>query len=475
MSASLAVGGTYALFTSESKVNVAITSGKVEVVAYAENLDLYSPTSIGLDGVIVDATDAATTDTFKNGGTATIDGNTLTLDRLTPGDKATFDLVVENNSNVAIQYRVKLACEGSLFLFAALDFTVGGEDFSRVRSYISAWSSLAAEEDPATVAVEIALPMDSGNEYQTLSTSIVYTVEAVQGNAATTNESTKDYVSIATTTEELSEAFAASEAGGTVVLPSGSIVLPAAVVAEGVTIQGNGAENTTLVTSSTGYTVSNDNVTISDVTIDGTAASGQGYGGGAIVLKGDGSTISNAVISGGGRSTYGASVYIGLSAGETAYVENTTISGGFRGIFLGSQSGSVVVDGCDIDAVYPISVDGGGEFTVTVKNSRLHGWTSYSEIASASFENTEFSMGNSGYDFLRPYADTTFTNCTFDEDFTIGAGAAVTITLNDCYKNGVLITADNYSTLDVFDMTGDDGTYLLQCTVYINGVQVTLS
>ena len=30
MSASLVVGGTYALFTSESKVNVAVTSGKVK-------------------------------------------------------------------------------------------------------------------------------------------------------------------------------------------------------------------------------------------------------------------------------------------------------------------------------------------------------------------------------------------------------------------------------------------------------------
>ena len=39
---SLMIGATFALFTSESKVNVAVSSGKVSVVANAENLELYS-------------------------------------------------------------------------------------------------------------------------------------------------------------------------------------------------------------------------------------------------------------------------------------------------------------------------------------------------------------------------------------------------------------------------------------------------
>ena len=38
MSTSLLVGGTYALFTSESEVDIAVTSGKVEVTATAQNL-----------------------------------------------------------------------------------------------------------------------------------------------------------------------------------------------------------------------------------------------------------------------------------------------------------------------------------------------------------------------------------------------------------------------------------------------------
>lgn len=41
---SLIAGSTFALFTSESSVNIAVTAGNVEVVATIdENLELYSP------------------------------------------------------------------------------------------------------------------------------------------------------------------------------------------------------------------------------------------------------------------------------------------------------------------------------------------------------------------------------------------------------------------------------------------------
>ena len=39
---SLITGSTFALFTSESKVNVAVSSGKVEMVANIENLQTWS-------------------------------------------------------------------------------------------------------------------------------------------------------------------------------------------------------------------------------------------------------------------------------------------------------------------------------------------------------------------------------------------------------------------------------------------------
>ena len=102
---SVIAGATFALFTSESGVNVAINSGKVEVLAHAENLELYSPTCINTDGTVDNDTNAATKTTFKNGGTATITDGNVVLDRMTPGDKVTFEIVVENNSNVTIQFQ----------------------------------------------------------------------------------------------------------------------------------------------------------------------------------------------------------------------------------------------------------------------------------------------------------------------------------------------------------------------------------
>ena len=77
LSASIAVGGTYALFTSESTVNVAITSGKVEVVATIPESDFATYSVVpAANGTIVDENGGKyeyvqqAAGTFKNGGTA---------------------------------------------------------------------------------------------------------------------------------------------------------------------------------------------------------------------------------------------------------------------------------------------------------------------------------------------------------------------------------------------------------------------
>ena len=92
---SLIAGSTFALFTSTDEVNVAITAGKVEVVATIDGLQTYS---------MENATDV--NGTFANGGTASFtDTKALVLDKVTPGDKATFVVKITNNSNVATSYR----------------------------------------------------------------------------------------------------------------------------------------------------------------------------------------------------------------------------------------------------------------------------------------------------------------------------------------------------------------------------------
>ncbi len=187
MCASLAVGGTFALFTSESKVNVTVSSGKVKVVANANNLTLHSPTSIGRDGVVVDDTNAASATAFKNGGTASItDGNVVELYKMTPGDSASFDIVVTNESSVTVQYQTKLEMLDGIDLFSGLRIKLKkGENseyaYDGMTAY-SQWATLTEQGEVETTKVTIELPADAGNQYQDLTCKLAFTVNAVQGN-----------------------------------------------------------------------------------------------------------------------------------------------------------------------------------------------------------------------------------------------------------------------------------------------------
>ena len=137
MSASLAVGGTFALFTSESEVNIAVTSGTVDVIANvnAHALKTYSMEKVQEAGK------------FENGGTAEFNAESqLELSLMTPGDKAEFTVDIANNSNVAIQYKV-------------------------------------------TFDVSVELPESVNNDYQSKgNTTVSVKVEAVQGNVQFVDE-----------------------------------------------------------------------------------------------------------------------------------------------------------------------------------------------------------------------------------------------------------------------------------------------
>ena len=198
---SLIAGSTFALFTSNSEVNIAVTSGKVNLIATIDedSMQLYSATP-DVNGTLVDENGATYSylnvtenQAFTNGGTAAINGNALTLETVTPGDKVTFKINLTNNSNIPVQYRVKVACTYGTELFYGLVFGIDGTDFSKVISYTSAWNALEAEEqitDPVEVSVE--LPISAGNRYQDKTCKIVYTVEAVQGNASVTDDSNQE-------------------------------------------------------------------------------------------------------------------------------------------------------------------------------------------------------------------------------------------------------------------------------------------
>ena len=170
---SMIAGSTFALFTSESKVNVAVSSATVNVEAVASGLQVGSTLGDPL-------------------GTATlVDGNAITITNFVPGDYVTFTLTVTNYSTVAVNYR-------ALINVLADDGLLDGLVISYNEAFASHWDVLAAttEEDGTTVktvTVRIELPETAGNKYQDKSCKLSYVVEAVQGNYVAYVESADDF------------------------------------------------------------------------------------------------------------------------------------------------------------------------------------------------------------------------------------------------------------------------------------------
>ena len=199
-------GATYALFTSESKVNIAVTSGKVEVEAGITDLKLYS-FNVEQNGF------------FENGGTAVYENGVLTLENLTPGDKVEFNIYVKNNSNIDVKYRTKWAVEGELgeALEAYIVTDAGDEALANVGWKV--WKASALEKQQV-IKVKVELPVQVGNEYQEKAANISFVVEAIQANGVVSNYATP---------YTIDDVLAMAEEGAEIELASGyyeSIVVP---------------------------------------------------------------------------------------------------------------------------------------------------------------------------------------------------------------------------------------------------------
>ena len=473
---SLIAGATFAIFTSESKVNIAVTSGTVKVTAEVTGLTLYSPTTLNADGSVAEMENAATEETFKNGGTAAMNDGKLVVTKMTPGDKVTAELTVTNNSNVSVLYRygyTLLAGAGTaydadaLMLFEGLNFDFDGKNAKTVTdnganvtvAYKTAYAELPASKK---INVIVELPGSAGNKYRNLSLTIGFAVEAVQANIDTSNV-TEQITSVAFAGENINEQL--NEEGATVVITESNTIDNTATIESGVTITGLGKENTTLNVHNT--KVSSENVTIKDMTVKGTGSAGTG---GTLNISGNNTAIENVDYEGDGN------IAIVVSTGNQntgTIFKNTKIINAFRGIQFWSLSGDSVIDKCVLDvAGYTFNIDSAvAGSTLTIKDSTLNGWTSYtSGINLVTFDNCK--LGLNAYQYLRPYSETKLTNCEFTSaGYQLNAGGtdAYTITIDNCTKNGVAITADNVKTLLL-----DSDDWNANATLVVNGTVVTV-
>ena len=432
----LATQWTYENDTFDDQYDVNAT---YPVVAVANVTDATAPLSISVDNVTV----------------------TVPADTAVAGDK--FELVIDSknvstdeNGNTIVVCNITLKKNGTAVTSGDVDYTVEMNIGSGAYIYYVKHNGsdvLPFNYDSATGILSFTTKSFSPFEVK-----YVITKTTVNG---------QEY-------ETVAEALTEAQSGDTVALTAGEFELgQSQTIGEGVSIEGTDKDETVIkikAKDGDGYKVTNEDVTISNVTFDGTEITSGGHHS-LINVQKDGMVIDNCNFVGGGQATWNSSIYVtNLATGTSFTVKNSNITGSFRGILRESCGADIIVDNCEIDAVYPININGGSKPScVKVSNSKFHGWTSYSSITKATFTNTEFSKGKSGYNNIAAYEDTELINCTFSSDFKLYAQTSgFTWTINDCTKGGVSVTAENFKELfpdnpDVWNKT----------VCMVNDVQVT--
>lgn len=285
---SLIAGSTFALFTSEDAINVAVNAAKVNVVAEVGNFETYSMDVLQPAGK------------FENGGTAEYDEKTgiFTLTNIAPGDRVEFPINITNNSNINIQYRVKWAVDGELM--NALVATVDGVALTTATSSWAPWTT--QEDKNKTLELSVELPIDTADDYQEKTAEVAFVVEAVQGNAiveeVTTAEQLYAALSVDTTATLMNDIVL--EEGVSLNVPEGVVSV---IDLGNYSITGN-------ISKSEGHVIDNDGtLTIIGGTINSTAPNG----GSAIrndgVITVNGTTINGATAAGGSWPSYAINHY----------------------------------------------------------------------------------------------------------------------------------------------------------------------
>lgn len=248
--------------------------------------------------------------------------------------------------------------------------------------------------------------------------------------------------------DELDNIVSQIPAGETaeITLSDGTYKLP--TLSNGMTIIGETGNEVIDCAETT--TVRAKNVTISNVTVKGNGAVADGS---SLAASGSNSTITGCTFKNGRQNTYGSDLSISNGSGSVVTVSNCDFrKSGFRGVMIWNTGDEVKIDNCIFDNTYPFNCDDGtGKITVT--DSELKGWTSYTdELELVSFTNCKFGKSTSGYAYLVPYSKTIIKDCTFSADFLVSPSGSATFTIefiNCKYEDGSAITSRIMDTVDV--------------------------
>ena len=376
-------------------------------------------------------------------------------------------IVIKNAGNLALKYKIVISgIQGDAALNNAIEWTI--TNTSTVTALDADHALAAGASD--TLTIKGHMREDAGNEYQGKSIEgIAITVVATQYTYESDSNNNQYDVNAeypVISNADFADAIENADAGSVVDLASGTFQLPSNSIPAGVTITGAGKENSVLQVNN-GSITSND-VTIKNIAIQGSGASGTS---GSLNISGNNTTIENVNYKG-----QAGKIAIAVSTGDSnsgTVIKDTKITNAFRGIQFWRLSGNSVIDNCVLDiSGYTFNIDAvAPNSTLTVKDSTLNGWTSYtSGIELVTFDNCKFGLHT--YEYLRPYSNTVLTDCEFTSagyQLNAGGSDAYTITLNNCTKNGTAITAGNVVSL-LLDTEGWNS----NVTLIVNGVTVTV-
>ena len=477
------IGMTFAWFTDTASTGVnKIQAGNLKVA-----LEMYK------DGSYVNISKNPAP-IFGSGTSSVAQNNNL--DTLwEPGKTQIAYLAIKNEGNLALKYKVALNVTNPADgkdLYKVMEYAIapdaeGGETAPAWTSgkSVATGTQLVSDNEVSLAAgathyFALLVHMDeqAGNEYQggkvDFDLSVLATQDTVESDSYNNQyDKNAQYPDIryanASDQNSLAEAISGSQTSekpSYIEVSGNNLTIDTDdVIGADTTLAGKGTGNTTL--ESNNAKITKDNVTIKNMTIKGSGSAGTG---GTLNINGNNTTIENVDYKGDGNIA--VTVSTRANNGGTVF-RNTNITNAFRGIQFWSLSGDSLIDNCVLDvAGYTFNIDAAvAGSTLTIKDSTLNGWTSYtSGIKLVSFKNCK--LGLNAYQYLRPYSETKITNCEFTSaGYKLNAGGsdAYTIAITDCKKNGTKITKDNVKSLLL-----DTDDWNRNATLIVNGTEVTL-
>lgn len=219
---SVIAGSTLALFTSHDELNISVTSAQVKLSANIKGETLqtwsdpfkdnpYYSSEYTVRNAIQDGNEYYSL--FDNGGEARItdqgeiDAANVVITRMTPGDVAKFTVDVKNESNVNVQYRIRMVSLGVndpkvpdltdvLITTAYIDGALYEMSDSKGNDKITPWRFIDKDMPIEDFEITVYFPDDGisidqngmlnhdniDNDYQNGQANIAFVVEAVQAN-----------------------------------------------------------------------------------------------------------------------------------------------------------------------------------------------------------------------------------------------------------------------------------------------------